>query len=94
MLHDHLKRAKAYLKGQVPGADDDRIPGSQWWTDSAEEKLQLHHRTLRQVISPSRCQGLISEVVYSDWDHDYPLMTRWEKSSNGEDSMKPTFARR
>ena len=39
LLHDHLREAKACLKGPVHGADITSIPGAEWWTDSPEEKV-------------------------------------------------------
>ena len=37
LLHDHLREAKACLKGPVPGADITSIPGTEWWTNSPDE---------------------------------------------------------
>ena len=39
LLHEHLKRAKASLKGPAQGAELESTPGSQWWTDSADDSL-------------------------------------------------------
>ncbi|EXJ73091.1 uncharacterized protein A1O5_04240 [Cladophialophora psammophila CBS 110553] len=37
LLHDHLREAKACLKGPVAGADISSIPGVEWWTNSPDE---------------------------------------------------------
>jgi hypothetical protein len=39
LLHDHLRDAKAYLKGVVPGEESDAIPGGEWWLHSAQPEV-------------------------------------------------------
>ncbi|KAI1610631.1 RAVE subunit 2/Rogdi [Exophiala viscosa] len=39
LLHDHLRDAKAYLRGPVTGAEFGSIPGAEWWTNSADESV-------------------------------------------------------
>lgn len=39
LLHDHLKEAKNTLKGSISGEEVERLPGGQWWTDSADDGL-------------------------------------------------------
>ncbi|RVX70604.1 hypothetical protein B0A52_05256 [Exophiala mesophila] len=39
LLHDHLRDAKACLKGPIPGSDQPPIPGTDWWTDSPDENV-------------------------------------------------------
>lgn len=39
LLHDHLREAKACLKGPVPGAELPSIPGAEWWTSSPDENV-------------------------------------------------------
>ncbi|KAJ9608401.1 hypothetical protein H2200_007389 [Cladophialophora chaetospira] len=39
LLHDHLREAKACLKGPVPGVDLTSIPGVEWWTNSPDENV-------------------------------------------------------
>lgn len=39
LLHDHLREAKASLRGPVSGADVASIPGAEWWTDSCDENI-------------------------------------------------------
>ena len=36
LLHDHLRNARAYLKGAIPGEPLDNIPGGEWWMNSAQ----------------------------------------------------------
>ena len=37
LLHDHLREAKACLKGSGPRNDVDPVPGAGWWTNSPDE---------------------------------------------------------
>ena len=55
LLHDHLKDAKAYLKGATPSQPSDNIPGGEWWLHSVDpnvfqpslpERLSLHFTIL------------------------------------------------
>ncbi|KAH0830908.1 hypothetical protein FOPE_02140 [Fonsecaea pedrosoi] len=39
LLHDHLREAKAYLRGPVTGADISSIPGAEWWLNSPDENV-------------------------------------------------------
>ncbi|KIX01990.1 uncharacterized protein Z518_07929 [Rhinocladiella mackenziei CBS 650.93] len=39
LLHDHLREAKACLKGPVTGTDIGSIPGAEWWTNSPDENV-------------------------------------------------------
>ncbi|KIY00145.1 uncharacterized protein Z520_03830 [Fonsecaea multimorphosa CBS 102226] len=39
LLHDHLREAKACLKGPVAGTDISSIPGAEWWTNSPDENV-------------------------------------------------------
>jgi hypothetical protein len=39
LLHDHLREAKACLRGPVAGTDLAAIPGARWWTNSPDENV-------------------------------------------------------
>jgi hypothetical protein len=39
LLNDHLREARDFLKGPVPGADLHRIPGAEWWNSSVVEDI-------------------------------------------------------
>lgn len=39
LLHDHLRNAKAYLKGPIPGEPIESIPGGEWWLNSVQAEV-------------------------------------------------------
>ena len=49
LLHDHLRDAKAYIKGVIPGEPLDSIPGSEWWLHSAQP--DVFHPKLPDLLS-------------------------------------------